>query len=413
MIAALTSQREKVFEACRDAVLCHAFDTHLGGRRPATIMTPGKGEVEWKPERAPGLARPMKIARMCLEASGVPRDVAEDIESTTLARMIVTPPLYGYSPLPGVTAEAAYNTSGMFQSILIDAQNAILRTSYAEGNTTFERWAKKGEPLADFKPGHSVIGGEVGDPKAIAEDGEFEETTLVDGKETFQLTVWGFRFSITWVALLNDRMSSFTEVPAKMVRAMKRKQNKLVYDVFKKNAKMADGIELFHASEVGSGGHGNKSTGAVSDYAAAFASMLAKMAVQKGLSPDSGALNLQPRHCLYSPALADKIGTLLKSMYVPGGTNSTTNIYTADQLGMLPTPDAELGSAFGGSDTAFYHVADSADVETVSYFHLQGFETPKIEMQASFDRLAIKQRVYHPFAVKALDFRGVQQHTGA
>lgn len=401
-------ERAKFAQRARDAILCETFDTAFG-RRPETIFDRSEQrEVAWKPERAPGIARPLAIVRHCLEFCGVPRATVDTLSKGQLAAIAcgADPTSHGVRMS---ASEAHYNVTGMFQNILLDAQNVLLRQSYG-GNTTFQTWAKRGEPLSDFKEANAVIAGDLGDPKAVGEGGEFEESTITDGKEKFKLTVWGFAFSTTWQVLANDKLSSFTEVPIKMIRAQARKQNRLVYSVLKDNLKLADGVELFHASAVGSGGHNNKTTGAVTDYAAAFATMMAKMSQQKGLSPDSAALNIPPAYVLFPPAIADKIGTLLRSTYIPGGTNNTENIYAGS---VIPVQDAELGLAFGGSDTAFYHVASGLDVDTVSYHYLEGYEAPRIEMKPSFGTLGLRQRCYHPFAVKALDFRGVQQHTGA
>ena len=78
-----------------------------------------------------------------------------------------------------------------------------------------------------------------------------------------------------------------------------------------------------------------------------------------------------------------------------------------------PISDAQLGVSAGGSDTAFYHAADSADVDTVEYAYLQGLETPALDQVTGFQQLAIRYRIYQAFAAKAIDYRGLQKHTGA
>lgn len=390
-------------EACM-ALASAAFDGMPSVKRPEKVYDRATGEyVAFAEPQNRGLARPMTILRYCMENAGVPRDTVDQLSAAQLASIACGTDLSNFG-INLSAAESHYNVSGMFSNILLDAQNVMLRNSYDDSRTTFQMWARQADSAPDFKDIHSSVLGGVGDPKAIAEDGEFEETTMTTGKETYRLTVWGEVFSVTWQTLMNDSARALMAVPVKMVRAMKRKQNRLVYKVLKDNAKLADNIDLFHDS------HGNLTTGAVTDYSAAIATMVAKLAVQTGLGEDSGALNLTGRYVLFPPALQNKIATLLASIAVPGASNDVANIYQGQ---FIPVMDAELGAAFGGSDVAFYMATDVLDQDTVEYCFLEGYETPRIEMQASFDRIGLRQRVYQPFAVKAVEYRGLQKHTGA
>jgi hypothetical protein len=139
--ANLQSEREKVHTACRDAIVCQTFDTILRTARPATVYNPAtRSEELFKATPTPGLARPLAIVRKCLEACGVPRGVVDQIEAPDLARIAIS----SGASIPGISAEAIYNSTGMFQSIMLDAQNTVLRTSYQD-QTTFQLWAKEPE----------------------------------------------------------------------------------------------------------------------------------------------------------------------------------------------------------------------------------------------------------------------------
>ncbi|MCH8830130.1 MAG: hypothetical protein IID45_11195, partial [Planctomycetes bacterium] len=52
------------------------------------------------------------------------------------------------------------------------------------------------------------------------------------------------------------------------------------------------------------------------------------------------------------------------------------------------------------------------EVDTIEYAFLQGLSAPVIEQETAFDRLALRSRIYFAFGVKALDYRGLQKHTG-
>jgi hypothetical protein len=131
-----------------------------------------------------------------------------------------------------------YNVSGMFSNILLDAANVSLRRSFDDARTTYQMWMKRGPDVPDFKLVNKVIAGELSDPKAVPEDGTFEETTLTDGKVTYRLTVWGEIVSHSWQLVVNDRLNSFMELPQKMGNAMKRKMNRLSYQRLKDNPTM-------------------------------------------------------------------------------------------------------------------------------------------------------------------------------
>ncbi len=404
------AQRDKFQVEARTALLSRAFN----GQIPTRIYDQqARDYVEYKPAAGHnyGLANPLRLAEACLAHDGFSQQTLSRLAPFELAQLalgVVSPHSLG------VRAEGpAYNTSGMFANLLLDAANVRLRSSYDDGRTTFQVWAKKGESLADFKAVNKVIGGELGDPKVVPEDGEFEETTLTDGKESYKLTVWGHIFSITWQAVVNDRLNAiWAEILPKEGRAFKRKQNRLAYGVLKDNAALADTGNLFNATAIATaGGHNNLATGAGAPSVATLNTLTTKMMEQKGLSSESAALNIMPRYLLAPPAMRGTVLELMGSTSNPAASNANTkNIW---ENGLEPVIDAELGTAGGGLDTSWYLAADSSEVDTVEYAYLQGLESPRVDQMASFERLAVRQRVYLAFAVKALDFRGLQKHAGA
>lgn len=400
------SQADKFAQDARDAILLRTWGS---ADVPKEVLNYRTGEmVDFKPKRGNfGLQSLPKLAEQCLIQAGVPYAKVAALSPMQLAQIAM-----GKDPaqlgLGYLASDAAYNVSGMFSNILLDAANVTLRRSYNDARTTFNLWMKQGSSIADFKAVNRVIAGELGDPKAVPEDGEFEETTLTDGKESYKLTVWGEIFSHSWQLIVNDQLGSFTEIPAKLGRAMRRKQNRIAYAAVKANAALADTYALFDNTN-----HKNRTTGALStsaDYVSAFATMERKMADQTGLSADSGTLGYTPRYIIYPTALDQIIRTTLNSSSVASANPGTTNIY---QGAYEQIKEPELNAAQGGSDTRFLLAADANEVDTFEYAYLQGLEAPVIEQEMSFERLGMKRRIYQAFGVKALDYRGLQDHTGA
>jgi hypothetical protein len=408
MITAGAAQREGFFVSARDALLQVALPSP-----PHEIFdAQAQCYVPYKPARrsASGLANLQQLGRACLVEAGVDAATALNVEPFVLGKLMmgIDPQQLG-SP---IAADAAYNASGMFSNIVLDAANVSARHSFDQVRTTFQLWMKRGEDIPNFLDANRVVAGEFADPRAIPENGEFEETTLADGKEKYRLTVWGRSFSYGFQLFMNTGGSAgaLLQPAMKLTAAMKRKMNRLAYQELKDNAALSDNTALFHAD------HNNLSSGVLTtaaDYAQAWGSMAAKMREQHGLSDESGTLNIPPRFVVYPPKQRDPILTALHSRSVvvsSQGNAGTTNIWQGE---MEPVEEAELAASAGGSDTAHYLAADTVEIDTIEYAFLQGMPAPVVEQRTSFERLAIRQRVYFAFGTKPLEFRGLQMHTGA
>lgn len=398
---------DKFRTEARDAFVLQA----AGGKVPSKIFDYSAGEyVDFKPARQSSVSMSsLKFAEQCLIMGGMSYQAVSGLAPMQIAKLVLgaDPSQMGLRNFSASSDGGAFNTSGMFSNILLDAANVNLRRSYDDARTTYQIWMKRAPSVPDFKLTHAAIAGELGDPKSIPEDGEFEEVTMSDGKEAYRVSVWGSLFSISWQTIINDQLRSFNEAPAKMGRSMRRKENRIAYGVVNDNAALqTDNVALFHSS------HTNRQTGANSDAAALkakWAIAARRMAEQKGLDTDSGALNLEPRYIIYPPSLDDLVATALNSSSLhssnPGVANTKQGAYE-------PIWDAQMGAAQGGSDTRYILAADYNDVDTIEYAYLQGLESPVIEQETSFTSLTIKRRMYMAFGVKAIDFRGLQDDTG-
>jgi signal peptide peptidase SppA len=414
------AERDKFVAEAQGAILQRGF----GGNMPNQVWNFRAGEYQdFEGTRRPNyrLQGLPQLAEACLVQAGysyadVSRLATPDIAK--LAMGLVSPDSLG---IRAAADGPAYNVSGMFSNILLDASNVMLRRSYDDSRTTFQTWCRQGESLRDFKLTHKVIAGELGDPRAIPEDGEFEEATHSDAKEAYRLVVWGQIFSITWQAVVNDQLSAFSEVPLKQGRAMKRKQNRLAYALLKDNAAMADTGTLFNATAVTTaGGHANHTTTGTVVSTAALNIGTTQMMSQKGLNTaadGSAILNIMPRYLLHPPAIRGTVMEILASTANPSaggsaaGSSGVANIW---QNGLEPVTEGELGATgAGGSDTAWYLAADNAEIDTVEYAFLQGLESPVLEQETAFQSLAIRQRIYQAFAVHPIDFRGLYKNDGA
>lgn len=413
-IDATESELDKFRAAARDALVVRHYGRvpqQIWSRHEEQYVAPQHGRDTRHMARLPGLASE------CLVRCGYSPAAVQRLSAQEIARIVMGGNAADFG-LRAASDGPAYNVSGMFSNVLLDAANVVARQGYDDTRTTFQMWMRQADSLPDFKQVHAIVSGELGDPQAIPEDGEFSETTMSDSKESYRLTTWGSMFSLTWQMMVNDQLGEFMKVPAKMGASMRRKQNRLAYGVIKDNPTMADTGALFNSTaQTTAGGHANLTTGAGTPTVANLNTLTKKMMEMKGLdTSDSAALNLMPRYIITCPALRGTVLELLASTANPaagGSATGSSGVANIWQNGLEPIIEAELGAAAGGSDTAWYLATDWMQMEHIEYAYLQGLETPALEEAEAFDRLAKRYRIYQAFAVHPVEYRGLQKHAGA
>ena len=408
-IAVTVNEIEKIRTEARDALLLRTW----GGSVPNQVFDRRQGVmVDFKPSsgaRAFNLSRLSTLARQVAIACGVPSHRIDAMVPADVAQLAMG----SYSDGGGFLAsDIARNVSGMYANILLDAQNVVLRRAYDDAPVTFTQWTRQGESLPDFKAKNLVTFGDIPDPKAIPENGEFEEVTSTDSKESYKLVNWGEVFSVSWEAIVNDQLTAFTRVPQMQGSAMRRKQNRLVYAILLNNPTMADTGAVFNANAITTaGGHANLTSGAGAPSVSTLNTLTQKMMEQKGAdTTNGGILNIMPTYLIGPPALLGTIKELLTSTTNPASSNA--NVNNIWQGALTPVIEGELGAAAGGSDTAWYLAASTSQIDTIEYAYLAGFETPRLDRMETFNRLGSIFRIYQPFAAKAVDYRGLQKHAG-
>lgn len=397
------SSLDKFYECASDAVMLR----HFGGSAPADFKPT---EAARKNAYLQGLPR---LAEECLVVGGYDRHAVANLaphDRAMLAMGLKDPHQLGFHAM--TSGSPAYNSTGMFANIMLDAQKKTLRRAYGEAETTFQTWMRQAESLTDFKAVNRVVFGELPDPRAIPENGEFEDSTTVDGKESYKLTVWGQVFSVSWQAVVNDDLAAFSTIPRMQGNAMRRKQNKLAYAVLTDNANLSDGGALFNATAItSSGGHANLVTSGAAPSTTTLTAAFQSMSQMKALrdASDTNYLNITPKWIITSPKHDVAVRQLLGSVADPAANQSGVLNYYRSTLNHIS--EAQLwGNASGDP---WFLAADYNTVDTIEYAYMQGLETPAMDQEKQFNRLALTYRIYQAFAVKAIDFRGLFQNDGA
>jgi hypothetical protein len=298
---------------------------------------------------------------------------------------------------------SAYHTTGSFSNILLDAANKNLLASYEEAPFTWNLWARTGTPAEDLKTLNRTRFSEAPNPEEVPEGKDYPEKPMSDSRESYRVAKFGESFTVSWETIINDDLDAISRVPAMHGNAMRRLQNRKVYEVLTSNPTMGDGFALFSASHAsGDNTSGAAAAPGVSTLNAAFV----KMMTQKGLTSDA-ILNIVPRYLIvpvaYSATALELVNSTsyvlansnqgVQNIYGPGGTRPLT---------VVVDPQLDANSA-----TNWYLAADPSQIDTVELTFLSGEESPVMESEWNMKNDTYLYKIRQTFGVKAIDWRGL------
>ena len=321
----------------------------------------------------------MDFARRSLDMQG--------IKSTGLSKM-------------DLVARAFTHTTSDFGHLLADVANKSLQKGYEDADETFQRWTTRGD-LPDFKASKRVDLNAFPSLSSIAEGAEYTEATIGNRGETIQLATYGKTFSISRQAIINDDLSAFSKIPAKMGQAAIRTVGNLVYAVLTSNAAMSDSVALFHAN------HSNLLTGAALSTDSVSA-MKAAMAKQKDGTSNS-PLNIRLGYVIVPVSLEGTALVVANSEFKVGGSDNLT-IPNVVRGTFEVIADARLDAS---STAVWYGAANPMRHDTVEVAYLDGNDRPYIEQQNGWNVDGAQFKVRIDAGVKALDFRTLAKNPGA
>lgn len=308
---------------------------------------------------------------------------------------------------------SAYHTTGNFANLLLDASNKTLLAGYEEAPYTWSLWARQANSVDDFKNINRIRFSEAPNPEEIPENKDYPEGKMSDSKETYKVAKYGESFSVSWETIVNDDLDAISRVPAMHGNAMRRFQNKKVYEVLTSNPTMGDGHSLFSSSHVsGDNTSGAAAAPSVTTLNAAFI----KMMTQKGLNKADGTasdaiINVIPKYVIVPVAYSATLLQLIASMSDPNaggsavGNSNTLNIYGPN--GMRPITPIIEPQLDANSATKWYVAADNAQIDTVELSFLSGEESPVIENEYNMRNDTYYNKIRQTFGTKAIDWRGL------
>ncbi len=307
-----------------------------------------------------------------------------------------------------------YRSGGMmstsdFANLLQNVATKRLRRGYDVSAPSYRRWAREAPNAPDFKSMSVVNLAGAPDLRQVNEHGEFTYGSMTDGKETYSLVTYGRIVAFTRQAMINDDLRGFDRLVGAFGDSAARLENRTVYSILTANAALADTGALFNATAVTTaGGHANLTSGGTAISLTSLNVGRTAMRLQKGLQSEE--LNIAPRY-LIVPATQEMLAyQYTSSNYVPTAQSGVSEFASGGRSALEVVVEAYLDAS---STTAWYLAADSMQVDTVEFCHLEGATGPVIESEMGFevDGMAMKCRL--DFAAKAIDFRGLYKNAGA
>jgi hypothetical protein len=308
----------------------------------------------------------------------------------------------------GLTAvrTGGMHTTSDFPLLLQDVATKTLRAEYEAAAQTFLPIVRR-ISLNDFRASNRV---QIGDAPALMpvnEHGEFTRGTIVEGREQIQLATYGRVFAITRKALINDDTDAFSRVPAKFGRAARNLESDIVWYQILSNPTMGDSVTLFHASHRNYAGAGMIGINTVGAGETA-------MMLQTGLDGTTLVMGT-PRFLIVPPS--QRIKALQFVAVVNASQIDNVNPY-AGKLEVITEPRLETGVTIGtttatGSSTAWYLVADPAQVDVIELATLDGQEGPMVESRVGFDVDGLEIKCRHDVGAKVIDHRGLYKNDGS
>lgn len=320
----------------------------------------------------------------------------------------------GWDRMRLATEMLHYRSGGMlstsdFANLLQNVATKRLRGSYDTSAPSYRRWAREAPNAPDFKTMSVVNLSGAPDLLQVNEHGEFKYGAMSDGKETYALVTYGRIVAITRQAIINDDLRGFDRLVGAFGNSAARLENRTVYSILTANANLADGGALFNSTAVTTaGGHANLAgSGAAISLTTLNAGRTA-MRLQKGLQSEE--LNIAPQY-LIVPATQEMLAYQFTSPnYVPTAASGINEYAAGGRSALEVVVEAYLDA---NSTTAWYLAANSAQVDTVEFCHLEGATGPVIESEMGFEVDGMSMKCRLDFAAKAIDFRGLYKNPGA
>lgn len=328
--------------------------------------------------------------------------------------------------LGAVAHYCSVRADGTSTSSISNVLANVLNKMLGQGYLFVERaWAEVAaiRPVKDFKATKAInLFGDF-EYKDVGPTGELKNATLQDQAFANQASTSGRLLTIPRTHIINDDLSALTTAPMLLGRGAGLKINKAFWTLFLSPGNDEGGSTAFWAAthtianQVASSNLISGGTSALQSTALG----LAKAAFDKQVDPMGNPLGVEAKVLLYPTELDQKAWELLNSSYVVAGGGSSADRQPSDNRWRgkyKPVMSRYLSNAAytGNSATAWWLLADPAEVPVIEVVFLNGQEMPTVQTagpEFQFNTLGITTRAILDSGVAMQNFRGGVKSAGA
>lgn len=335
----------------------------------------------------------LQIATACLQYCGVRTEGMDDDAIAKLALGMDNPTVL--ADLGG-----SYNRVASFPNILSNLQGKMADRAGEMAEVTYDQWAQKLPPVADFKPKTILRMGEQGELPEVADGDDFTQSTTREEVAWIQVANFGDLWKLTPAMVVGDDLHLFDAATADKLVAAEATLNRLCVNLLTGNVTLLDAVALFH-----DGSHGNDiTTGAGGPSVTQLSTIRRKLRAQLGVG-QKRRLNLNLGVLLLPLEHETTAEQLLAPATMVPVTDATVNQFRGK---VTPIVEPMLSDA---SATVFYGLANKERCAAICYTHQRGFERPKIEKNYNFNNKCLEWTIEYRVAAAVKNYRGVVRCT--
>jgi HK97 family phage prohead protease len=295
------------------------------------------------------------------------------------------------------------NTTSDFAILLGTAMHKILLSGYG---TTPDTWSAFCgiKSVTDFRDHYFYRSGSFGALDSVLEGGELHHKTIPDGERVaVSVTSKGNIIGISRKAIIDDDLSSFSDLAVRLGRAAALSIESAVYSLLAENSGLgptqSDSSPFFDGTA-----RGNVGSGAAISVTSIDADRVL-MAEQKDPSGND-YLGLKPSILLVPSSLGGTAKVINGSQYDPDTANKLQrpNMVNGLYSAVVDTPRI--------SGTRRYSFADPMISPAIVVAFLEGQQSPTIETQNGWTVDGVEWRVLFDFGVKEFDYRAAITNAG-
>ncbi|MCP3965600.1 MAG: hypothetical protein GY718_04490 [Lentisphaerae bacterium] len=279
-----------------------------------------------------------------------------------------------------------------FSIILKDAANKALLESF-DAQLAVQNWRVmcREREVADYKEINVARLGESPDLVEKLEGSEYTSGTVSETGEAYRVKDYGRMVSFTDRALRNDDLGAFSRGLLQFGSSAARKESDIFYDQFQNGT--VDGSTMYSVAR-------NTLQATTSLDIPGLSTLRQALMTQTGLD-SSAALNLMGSYLVVPPSLYTEAQQLMNGQYVPTQVGQA-NVFLGT---MQVVTDSRL------PDGAWYMTADLSQIDLFEIAYLSGRRVPMLENRINFSTDSLDAKIKHSFAIKAIDYRGLQKAT--